>query len=217
MLSHCINTHEIMEERAKEAEEKIEEAEDEIEMMEEEEDRQTKEMAKEIVKENHSRILETQEEADAEQQPDFEGKMPKIFQSEGERLKVEQKTVQEKLKEKKEFDEEIEKENKELMGETDPEEEMSPQEEKTQAELELQIIESLKEAGDTAEGFNMTDPEIPNSFDFLEIDNDSFNRDCMEAFKTKKMQIIRERCLPYCHKYSLWYFSGSINRNVERL
>jgi hypothetical protein len=208
MLSHCINTHEILEKREQEAEEKIEEEEHEIEEMEEEEERQTKRMAKEIVNENKRRILEG---------ADFENKMPRAFKSAGERLEVKEKTIQEKLMEQKEFDEELEKEKKEMNGENEEEESMSPKEIKTQAELELEIIEGLKEAGDTATTFNMTDPEVPNSFDFIDIDNDTFNKDCFEAMKTNKMEIIRERCLPYCHKYSLWFFSGSIYRNIDKL
>lgn len=210
MMSHCINTHEILEEREKEAEEKIEEEEEEIEMMEEEEEKQTKRMAKEVVEGGKRRVLE-------ENKVNFEDKIPKQFQSAGEKLKVKEKTIQEKLMEQKKLDEELENERKEMYGEKDEEEEESPKEIKTKEELEIEIIEGLKEAGDTAQGFNLTDPEVPNSFDFIEIDNDILNNDCMNALKTKKMELIRERCIGYCHKYSLWFFSHSLYRNIGKL
>ena len=211
MMSHCLNTHEILEKRQEEAEEEVEHEEDEIEMMEEQEEKQTKRMAKEIVEQNQpQRILESDLNK-------FEQNMPKDFKSAGEKLKIEEKTIQQKLMEQKELDIQIEKERQEMEGGDDQEEEMSPQELKTQHELEIEIIEGLKEAGDQAKGFNMTDPEVPNSFDFIEVDNDIVNNDCMQALATKKMKKIRERCLNYCHKYSLWFFSGSIYRNIEKL
>jgi len=205
-----LNTHEILEKRQEEAEEEIENEEEEIEMMEHEEEKQTKRLAKELVEGDKQRILES----DTSQ---FENKMPKDFQSAGERLKIKEKTIQEKLMEQKELDNELEKEKAELEGGQEEEEDMSPQELKTQHELEVEIIESLKEAGDEAKGFNMTDPEIPNSFDFIDVDNEIANNDCMQALETKKMKIIRERCINYCHKYSMWFFSGSIYRNIGKL
>lgn len=211
MLSHCINTHEILEAREKEAEEHVEEEEEEIEMMEDEEKRQTKRLAKEIVH-GGQRLLE--------QSPNklqFGDKLPKEFQSAGDKLKVEEKTIQQKLMEQKELEHELEKERKELEGGEDEEEELSPQELKTQNELEIEIIEGLKEKGDEANTFNMTDPEIANSFDFIEIDNDIQNNDCLQALQSKKIKRVRERCVNYCHRYSMWFYSGSIYRNIDKL
>ena len=212
MLSHCLNTHEILEKREEEAEEEVEHEEEEIEMMENEEKKQTKRLAKELAGEQKlkkkERILESQTN-------NFENKMPRHFKSAGEKLKVEVKTIQEKLMEKKNLEHEMEEERKREEGEE--EEEKSPQEIKTEEELEIEIIEGLKEAGDQADGFNMTDPEVPNSFDFIDIDNEIMNTDCMQALETGKPNIIRQRCIGYCHKYSLWLFSNSIYRNIEKL
>ena len=211
MLSHCINTHDILEKREQEAEEQVEHEEEEIEMMEHEEERQTKRLAKELVEGGKRRVLEAAGGAQ------FDQKMPKDFKSAGEKLKVEEKTIQQKLMEQKELDQELEKEKQELEGGADEEEEMSPQELKTQEELEIEIIEGLKEAGDEANTFNMTDPDVPNSFDFIEIDNDIQNNDCLQALQSKKIKRIRERCVNYCHRYSMWFYSGSIYRNIDKL
>ena len=216
MLSHCINTHDILEKREQEAEEDIEHQEEEIEMMEEEEEKQTKRLAKELVSDQKlkkKRILE--EEQKENDTSKFADKLPKRFQSAGYKIKVEVKTVQQKLMEQKELEHELEEEKKKLDG--DVEEEKSPEEIKTEEELEIEIIEGLKEAGDQADGFNMTDPEKINSFDFIEIDNDITNTDCLQALQTQKVKLIRERCIGYCHKYSMWLFSGSIYRNIDKL
>lgn len=97
------------------------------------------------------------------------------------------------------------------------EEDLSPRNIKSKEELEIEIIDELQEKGDEAHGFNFTDPEKPNSFDFLEIDNDYENDNCRVALENGGIELIREKCISYCHKYSFWFFSGSIYRDIDKL
>lgn len=146
--------------------------------------------------------------------------IPDKFKTAGEKLELESETLQQRLNEKRDALDEDGQEDTPTPDSDDPDsewDEVSPSTEKTQEELEIEIIETMKEKGDVAKTFTMNDPEIPNSFEFIEVDNDYFDMDCGLALEGGKTRKIREQCLVYCHKYNLWYFSDSIFPDVAKM
>lgn len=229
ILSHCMNSHEILEEKENEVEEHEENLEDEHLKDEEEEDEEKKRLQQQLTdaeeeleaqmnpaQDIKQRILNQKEEP-ISKIPGFEYGIPKEMQDKGEKLEVKPQTIQEKLREEKKIEEELKKEEEAEEPPLEQEAEIPEEEEKSQDEFEMEIIKEFLKEGNESKTFHFTDPNKVNSMDFVEIDNDYFNDDCKNALKTGKLNKIRERCVSYCHKYNLWFFTESIYRDINTL
>lgn len=225
ILAHCLNDEELITEREGEEEEEIKETEEEIEGEEEGERAELERLRESMQNPNTTRVLQqtpnkpliTKQNVSSPHIPErnlTEFEIPDKFKTAGEKLVLENETLQERLNERRDAEDEMKETGDDHL---DEEEDQSPQEEKTQEELEIEIMQELTEKGDFSKTFVMNDPDMPNSFEFLNVDNDYFNDDCRLALENGKSKAIREQCLVYCHKYNIWFFSDSIYQDITKM
>ena len=224
ILAHCMNSEEILEAKEAEVEDEEDKEEKEKHKEEEEEDEEKKRLEQELKDAEEeaqaarevpkNRILENQHISKI---PGFENGIPDELLTTAEKMEIKPQTIQEKLREEKQIEEELKKEAEALEPSVENEENIPEEEEKSMEDFEMEIIQEFIKQGNQSKGFHFSNPEKKNSMDFLEIDNDYFNEDCKIALKSGKMNKIRERCITYCHKYNLWFFTDSVYRDIRVL